>query len=407
MISPQNENDLRTLCVEAGTELSQSLRELLNFMPGRALRTGELAKALGIDKVLASRVLKTSRAGDPLATLHAAPGPEPLRRVVRAVEATGAKADSVRAADLAVEKFESLIREIVGDRSALNTLLSAWLPEARREFELRRKQSAYRAMSEIRGSSADTSLGAVLLHPSKTEGMIDIVWLFGVFALRRTRPGAQVRLTSRRVAKVGSPRQPMTLRYEHVEDLRGLRLQEFCSTPEVEIEVHDSGEVVRYLIADGRAGARSGVDLVFAEVNLAEIRDTLGVDATRSAYFFSEISIPVRSNHFDVLVHKDVYRGLNPRLLIYDTSFEGVASVNDRARDLDRLDMDESIDSLGSGVDRFRTGAIPSYARTLEMVFSSLNWDAAEFRGYRSEIEFPIYGTQVTMSFDPPGAVGH
>ncbi|MEZ4652797.1 MAG: hypothetical protein R3E12_04115 [Candidatus Eisenbacteria bacterium] len=396
-----DEETLKAQCFEIGTELGSSLEELLREIGGTRSRTGEFAKVLGIDKVLASRALKTARAGDPLAILHVAPGPDPLRRIVQAADSKGAPKAVVDRTRKAVSRFERLIRENAGDRSGLTTLLSAWLPEARREFELRRKQSAYRAMSEIRGSSAETTLATVLLHPSESPGFLDVVWLFGVIRLRRTRPGAQIRLTSRRVANTGSPRRPMTLDRERVDDLRGLRLTEFCSTPPVGIDVHDTGEVVHYTVARDLE-LLSEVDLVFAEVNLAEIEDTLKPGATRSAYFFSEISIPTRQSLFDVLVHEDVYRTIAPRLLIYDTAFEGIASVNDRSRDLDVLDLDESLEAMGTGVDHLRTSAVPRYAAILDSVFHSLGWDAGRFRGYRSRIDFPIYGTQITISFDPP-----
>lgn len=399
--SPSSDGQFKSHCVHVGQALGDSLRGLLGDLPKR---TGEIAHSLGIDKVLASRLMKAARAGDPLATLHAAPGPEPLRRVIAAAAVLGVPASVLHSATKSVAAFEQLIRENARDRTGLNSILSAWLPEARREFELRRKQAAYRALSEIRGSSAETSLGTVILHPSETPGSIDLVWVFGVVGLRRARPGVRVRLASRRSADVERPRQPMTLGLDRVDDFRGLRLQEFCSSPAVDIEVHDSGEVVHYLISDGRFDLMSRVDLVFAEVNLAEIKDTLHPGSTRSAYFFSEIATPVRRNLFDVLVHEDVYSRSTPRLVTYDTSFEGVASANDRSRDLDVLDLDESIDFLGKGLDRFRTSVLPNYAGILDRVFRSLDWGSDAFRGYRSLVEFPVYGSQITVVFDPPGA---
>jgi hypothetical protein len=37
----------------------------------------------------------------------------------------------------------------------------------------------------------------------------------------------------------------------------------------------------------------------------------------------------------------------------------------------------------------------------MDHTFASLGWDAAKFRGYRCRIEYPIYGSQVTMVFEP------
>ncbi len=72
---------------------------------------------------------------DPISTLQAIPGAYIQARVQR----TG------------LTLSETLIREEAGDRGALNAIIHAWLPQARRAFELRRRQSAFKARSELRG----------------------------------------------------------------------------------------------------------------------------------------------------------------------------------------------------------------------------------------------------------------
>ncbi|MCA9755775.1 MAG: hypothetical protein KDA27_08240 [Candidatus Eisenbacteria bacterium] len=390
---------------EVGEELSGALRGLFEDVPVIRHVTGtvKVAGLLGIDKVLASRLLKSMRAGDPLATLHAAPGPQPLRRVIEGFERLGVSPQASDRADRAVSEFERLIREDAGDRSALQTLISAWLPEARREFELRRKQSAFRAMSEIYGCLTETLLATVFLHPSARDGMIDIVWLIGSLGLRRLRPNARVRFASRRYSSPGQPRRPMTLGNERVEDLRGLLLSRFCNATDADLDVHEMGEVTRYVVAGDR-GFATPLDFVFAEVNREEIEQTLVPGATRSAYLFAEVDTPSRRLLFDVLLHESIYPGKHPRLLIYDTAFEGVASVNDRSRDLDRLELEESVAVLDRGLRNLHTPALPRYTEMVGEVFESMGWDSGDYRGFRTEIDYPIYGSQVTMSFDPDGS---
>jgi hypothetical protein len=54
-------------------------------------------------------------------------------------------------AEEVVRRFEMLICQEAGDRSALDTLISGWLLEARSVFDLRRKQSEFRATSQLLG----------------------------------------------------------------------------------------------------------------------------------------------------------------------------------------------------------------------------------------------------------------
>ena len=105
---------------------------------------------------------------------------------------------------------------------------------------------------------------------------------------------------------------------------------------------------------------------------------------------------------FDVLVHEAVYPASEPALLIYDTVLDGVADVNDRRRDADRLDLMESVGLLGRGSAKFRVGEVPNYVDLIRHVFDRMGWNDEDFRGYRCRIDYPIYGSQVVMAFDPP-----
>lgn len=388
---------------EVGIELREALQQLLDALPRPPRAPGELAAELALDKVLATRVMKMLRASEPLAVIHVAPGPAPLRRVVQSARRAGRVSPEHAARALAaIERFDRLIRVEAGDRSALEAMMSAWLPDSRREFELRRKQAAFRAMSELIGASVETSVATVLLHPAARAGRLDVAWLFGMLGLRRHRPGSRVRLTSRRIAGPGAPRAPRTLEGKAVHDFRGLRLDAFCSVPPPELEVHESGEVVRYTLADHGFGPNAVSDLVFAEANLDELDATVPRASGRRSYFFAEVTTPAVRLIFDVLVHREVYPGAEPTLAIYDTVLEGVASVNDPGRDLDRLHLEESIRPLGAGLDRFRATGVPRYAEILRLACSQLGWEPSAFRGYRCAIDYPIYGSQVTMIFQPP-----
>lgn len=383
-----------------GRVLADAIRTVAEAVPGEPHGPAEVARVLGIDKVLASRVLKATKNKDPIAALHLAPGPEPLRRFLRAAGKRGAPAALLDNAEDAVRSFETLIRQEAGDRSALDAILSAWLPDARAEFELRRKQAAFRALSQLKGVEVKLFSSAAILHPSEDGAHIDVVWIFSLLGLMRHRPDAIVKFATRRFAVDNPSRLPRTLTGEQVTGFDGLRLDEYCSSPPPELEVHRIGDVVHYALADNGFGLRSACDLAFAEVNLAEMPRTLPHEQTRKRHVFAEISVPSKLLVFDALVHRDIFPGRDPNLVIYDTACEGVADPNDRARDLDRLEMSESIQPLGFGSAKFRSSDEPRYADLLRQVWQSLNWNGDDFRGYRSRIVYPVYGSQVVMTWD-------
>ncbi|HKX45778.1 MAG TPA: hypothetical protein VJP77_03685, partial [Planctomycetota bacterium] len=200
------------------------------------------------------------------------------------------------------------------------------------------------------------------------------------------------------------PRHPTSLDGVPVEDVAGLRLDAFCHLPPARIAVERTGDVVRYALAGDDFGPGTEVDLVLGESNLAEIPRYVPRGSGRRGYVFAEVSTTARRLVLDVLVHADVYPGSAPELAVYDTSFEGVANVNDRARDADRLDVLESVQTLGRGLEVLRTPDLPRHAELLRHAFLRLGWDPSAFTAHRAAIDYPLYGTQVAISFAAPEA---
>ena len=66
----------------AGEDLLNGFVRVLSQIPGGDSGPQQLAKELGVDKVLASRILKAMRAPDPMSVIHRVPGPEPMRRLL-------------------------------------------------------------------------------------------------------------------------------------------------------------------------------------------------------------------------------------------------------------------------------------------------------------------------------------
>jgi len=392
---------LRTL----GEDLARTLAAVLDALPEAGQGPQRLGAAVGMDKVFAHRLLKCVHAGEPHAVLLAAPGPDPLLRFVHAAEKRGATTEDVTSAAAVLERFRSVLREEVGDRSKLDAILTAYVPEARVEFELRRKQAVFKAQSQLKGISAATNFGAVFLHPSAAPehaGMADVVWVAGLYGLQRWQPGARTKVSTRRFVVDGEDRRPTTLAGERVEGLDGLRLDQFCAAPPAELAVRHVGETVHYVLAGDELGQKANRDLVFAEVNVGELSAT--PRPGRRPYVFVEISTPAKRLVFDVFVHHSLWTNLKPELGVYDTAFDGVVDVNDPAREIDRMQTSDLLTVLGQRPDQLVHAHVPHHAALLAHVHEALGWDPSAFHGWRAAVDYPLYGAQVAVSFAPPGA---
>jgi hypothetical protein len=388
---------------DLGRLLARRVASVVAAVPGNPQGPVNLAKAVGVDKVLASRVLRASTHRDPIAAMQMMPSPDLLRRLATAAGRKGVSTKLVRELEASVQDYDEMIRSEAGDRSGFEAILSSWLPESRGEFELRRKQAAYRAMSQLVGRSTDVHLATAIIHPSADGQHIDIVWITALLGLQRLRPGVAVKFASRRVGVPDgerAPRHPRNLDGIEAEGIDSLRLDAFCSSPPPPLLTTQVGEVIHYTLGDTGFGPKSKADLVYAEVNLNELPRYFPATPKRSRYVFAEVSTPANLLVLDALIHKDLLGASRPELFIYDTVLDGVASVNDRTRDASRLDLRETLEPLGAGLRTYRVSEMPTYLEMLEQSFAKLGWNPADVMGFRTRIDYPVYGSQVAIAFD-------
>ncbi len=408
----QTSGDLDTQCEPSpsiettiglvGKRLTGALRAVLHAIPGGPYGPQELARALGVNKDLSSRAINASDNKDPLAAVHQMPGPAPLRQLLDAALRKGVAPKLIEEAGEAVRRFDLLIRQQAGDRVSLDGIISTWLPDARERFELFNKQAVYRGMGQLKGAMADVTINTALLYPAADGERLDGVWIYGSVGLRRIRPAAVVHYCSHCLVPDATGDCPLTLDGEVVVGLRGLLLEQFCSLPLPVLDARHHGTTVHYTLAGDAVGPASAVDLLFAELTPRCVPRYQDPGAAKKHGVSAEITTPAKMLIFDAFLHEQAYPGSEPSLLIYDTAVNGVANVNDPTRDIDRLDVNETVQSLGRGAAMFRAAEVRDYLEILRYVFGKLGLDERQFRGYRCKVQYPIYGAQLCLAFTPP-----
>ena len=393
-------NELEIKITETGKQLLDGLSRAIGEIPESTEGPQRLAVRLGVDKVLTSRLLKAIRAEDPMAALHRMPGPDPLRRVSSSLKKIGITSEALLGMEEAIESYDRLIRQDIGDLSALQALLSSWVPEAKREFELRRLQAAYRAISQLKGFSASVYADTALFWPSEDGEHIDVAWIKTIVDMRRLRPGATLKLTSHRAVEPGnSSRQARSLKGNPIEDLSEALLSEYCSPDVPRLSVNQVGEKVHYILDEPAFGSRGAATLVTCEINRGELPRYIDPQKGRLAWASAEPSVPSKKLQFDAFVHKDLWGGEAPGVRVYDTTIGGIADVNDPSRDIDRLDLAVSVESLPKGVGRARSTIVPQYHSMIDHVQRQLGLNGEDFLGYRVQIDYPLYGSQTALTF--------
>jgi hypothetical protein len=386
-----------------GRDLAASIRSILNSLPGAPHRQQSLTRTLRINKDLASRVLSAVQQTEPMAVVHGMPGPVPLARLLDAVARHGSVSDAqVEQARSAVRRFDQLIRTRAGDRAALDAMISSHLPSVRSRFELESKQAAFKAMSQLIGGAAELSVNTVVLHPSAQRNRHDLMLVMGFLGLRRVRPAAAVKFHSVLVS-MPCPVQRLTLEGQATTDVDALRLDEFCSVP-APIERVELEDRVVYTLGPGPAGRQTSWDVLLAELQphaMAVYRPP-DYPGEGDAFISSEATLPVKALLFDVIAHEQCYADVTPSLRIFDTSINGMADPNDPRRSFDQLELAESIESLGDKLRDLDSTYFPRYAELIQHCLARSGWQHETFRCFRCLVEYPVYGSQMCMTFARP-----
>jgi hypothetical protein len=383
-----------------GVELRESFQHLLSSSKAAPSRPGELAKALGVNRATASKLLGALGKSEGLEVLHQAPGPEPLRRVARGAQALASPADAVARAERAVEEFDQLIRHEARNRAALDALITANLPGARERFELASKYSVFKGMAQLRGVQAEEWLGAAVLTPSTASAeKHDLTWLNGAVAMQRLRPNVPVRF-SYRARSSGGPTVPEDL----LPALSVLSLDSFCINPPAKLKAYLAGEAIHYTLPDELLGPNEVVDMFVVDHHPAAISRFDEGGLGRRTSLVVEPAIPVVRMTFDVFLHDEVFPGATPELFTYDTAYGGLADVNDPSRDLDRMPLCETVELLGRDLMGVQAEGLPNYGPMLAHLADRLGWDPSRYRGFRTRVSYPVYGWQVCLAFERPRA---
>jgi hypothetical protein len=386
---------------DVGQGLSQALNALMAELPGRPAQPVGLSKVLGVNRDLARRVLIAARQDDPLAAAQAMPGAEALRTLLKAAKSRKVGSSVLQALEDAIAAFEELLSTTVAGRPELDTLLSAWLPESRSRFELSNRQLAFRSISALKGLMAEAIITTGLIHPAADDCCV-ILLVNGAVGLRRLRPGVPIHLTTTDLTRPSEQSIMTTLAGEPIDTDHGnVWLTDFCSADAESFQIRRCANVVHHTILGDGIGPKSGQTVFRAEVQQKVYPDYKNPEPGRKRGIISPIYIPARLVVLDVLVHDSVWPGRHPELFIHDASFNGLANVNDPSREVDRLDFVESIQRLGHGTGRCRIAEYADYVKLIRHCCETLGWDGEQLRGYRCRMQYPLYGSQLTLAFDP------
>lgn len=380
--------------------LHDALRDVFSELGDRASRPVDLTRSLGLHQGLAGKLHRAVRQNDALAAAHAMPGPEALQIFLKTLDGAELPTNSVTRAGAAVAEWEHLLVTL-GGRTTLDAMLTAWMPDTRKRFELGNRQRVFKAMSALKGVMTDASITTVLLHPGRKEGFLDLMGLEAHIGLRRLRPGARVQIGFGLVG--GGPDYTVeTIDARPVGPLGpSIMLERFSTAVRFRTETELPGESVHYVLEDDALGCAQPADLYFGLICRDHVPALPLPGKDRTAATGASIFIPSQCQVIDVFLHRDVYPGARAEAIGYDLVPHGELHPRDITPDV-RVEVLDPVQRLAKGLGAIATKDIPRYPDLVRWACEQRRWNADDFRGFRLTVQYPLYGHKYLISFYTP-----
>lgn len=388
---------------EVGERLQQAWARLVDAGSGQPPRPTSLAANWGLNQTLCTRLVQALRESDPASSLSRFPSPGSLRTVLRVAEQRSVAADRLADADRAVKDFERLIVQCGGVKSNLDTIIARQLDHSREKIEQNSKQLVFRGMTSLLGVEAKTSVIMCFAFPSADPDRVDELAVHGYHGLRRLRPELPLMLGSREMLPdCEDPEAALlkTLRGGRIDaDGETTALLDFCTDPFPEIEVRREGGRLLYALPAQPEQLGGELDLFFASIQRGADPRTATPDHPRARYAYIPHN-PARQLVFDVFVHEDLWRGVEPELILARVG--NPAAPDLLAHSLDRLDFVESLQHLGSSSSAISTPHYGPYNKLVRSIHAEMGWDLGSFRLYRCAVKYAVVGLWYTIQFRLP-----
>ena len=405
MVQDRDPTPTKTFSNEAVICVRRAQAAVSELLSGAGLggaRPTEVGRYLGVDKTLAWKMSRFSESTDLVKAVKHIPGTGGIEIMLKAAEAKGVAADRIAAVRTADKAFRDFVQQRAGDRRSFEAMLAAGGRDER--VELEERKSFYQSASAIWGVRAKVQMLTLCLRPSvEHKDRVDVMQIGGFLDFERLRadvPWIIRRLwTSDTEATTDNnfKRSPLCPEASSGDSLPVV--PEFCTQPLPEINQFKGNNGVIYdEIAPGPVGKHGAVTCIAGELYSGALPRRWSPDNTFGRYELV-LRTPVEWVMFDIYLHNDLVN-------FGDFHYSVFGLLEDRPG----MGAGKSHDRPVFGPEpALRLGEPPitqssrfgEYSLLLSHAFERAGWgELSDFRGYRSELEYPATPWCLTMKCD-------
>jgi hypothetical protein len=374
-------------------QLRAALQPVLRAAVGGDPRPMQLARAIQIDKSLASVLVRAMNAPTDRDLLHIVPSPTGLRILTERTKGIASRTATSRL-ESATERFRTLLESTPGGRAALDAQISETSRELGWKRESTSRQATFKSMSFLLGYFGELMASSIILVPSEDGRMVDGIEIVRRTGVRRMRSNASIPLFNFTPYPDDGGDLPVTRFDPLTPDPEGpspanLLLPEFCTDPMPAVDVVKEGETTA-VVLPGTQGAEGALDFAWAFRlrNGGPVDPGAGVHVLHGYFLHMPTRVVVR----DVFIAEGVYPGAQPfaSWALPATHQHEHPPEGGRPRYYAQVDLEGEFEPLVGSRRIFAVPGMPGHERLTQDVLARAGHEKTRFRGWRCTLNYPV-----------------
>jgi len=387
-----------------GAVLRRTIAPVLEAVAGVSPRPTRISRAIGLDKSLASRLVRAVQSSSDLDLMHLVPSPVGLRIFA---DLSRRYADPASISNLlgATERFEVLLDSVPGGRASIDAQISDSSHVALLKREHIAKQASFKSMSFLLGHFCDVLTTTLFLVPSANGRRVDAIEIQRRIGLRRLRPSTPLVLMS----LWGDPDDAVSENDISVDTLDGQRssdpasflLSAFCTQPLPELEVMREGEMTALVLAgDPSLNAPSQLTSAMRFRNAWPLEPESRIQSLRGYVLHT----PCRQIVRDVYIAESIYPDATPQVSFVLPGPRPAMRTprEDGRRHYSEVDLARSIEQRPVGPQFYDIPDVVNHSAVVRHVLERTGHGLTPFRGWRMAMTYPVSLVEMVWSLTHP-----
>src|SRR5262252_7545538 len=385
--------ELRLRIEATGRELRRAITSVLEAVAGPRPRPTRVARTIGLDKSLASRLVRSVRATSDMDLMHFVPSPGGLH-IFADLARKHADPASIEHLRAAADRFAELLDVVPGGRASIDAQIAESSRVALEKREHIAKQASFKSMSFLLGHFCDVLTTSLFLVPSANGRRVDGIEVHRRLGLRRMRPSTPLALLSF-WGEASDAMKENAIAFETVDgetgaaNPTGFLLPEYSTQPLPELDVIRDGEMTTLVLGGNSSGqAPTQLTSVFRIRNGWPLAAETGMQSLRGYVLHT----PCREVVRDIYIAESLYRDAAPQVSFVLPGPRAAMRPPraDGERHFTEVDLTSSIQQLPLGPQPYDIPGVVNHSAVVRHVLERTGHGMTRFRGWRFAMTYPI-----------------